>query len=63
MLIPCYIIIVVEIGFQTSIMNVSEESGSFSVDISKTGSNERPVSVRIFTESASAIGQSYIAHL
>ena len=44
-------------------MNVSEESGSFSVGISKTGSNERPVSVRIFTESASAIGQSCIVHL
>ena len=55
--------VVVEIGFQTSIMNVSEESGSFSVGISKTGSNERPVSVRIFTVSASAIGQSYIVHL
>ena len=40
-------------------MNVSEESGSFSVGINKIGSNERPVSVRIFTVSASAIGQSY----
>ena len=37
-------------------VRVSEDSGNVTVEIRKIGASERPVSVRVFTESGSAEG-------
>ena len=46
----------VTLSLEKGEVRVSEESRSVTVEIRKMGDSERPVSVRVFTESGSAEG-------
>ena len=51
---------VLDITLEVSERTVMEESGSVQVAIRKSGTNERSVFVRVFTESGTAEGKNYI---